>query len=59
MMWAIMRVVVVLPLVPVMATIGTRAGLPGGKSMSITARPDVARDALRWDGCACGSRARR
>ena len=44
MMWAIMREVVVLPLVPVTATIGTRDGLPGGKSMSITARPT-------WRGC--------
>ncbi len=31
-----MRAVVVLPLVPVMAAIGMRAGVPGGKSMSIT-----------------------
>ena len=30
------RVVVVLPLVPVMAAIGMRYGVPGGKSMSIT-----------------------
>jgi len=36
---AIMRAVVVLPLVPVTATIGTRVGAPGGKSMSTTARP--------------------
>ena len=31
-----MRVVVVLPLVPVMAAMGMRDGDPGGKSMSIT-----------------------
>ena len=43
MMWAIMREVVVLPLVPVTATIGTRDGLPGGKSMSIDGAPDVPR----------------
>ena len=35
-MWAIIRDVVVLPLVPVTATIGIRLGVPGGKSMSIT-----------------------
>ena len=34
-----MRAVVVLPLVPVSAAIGMRAGVPGGKSMSITAPP--------------------
>src|SRR3990172_5330441 len=35
-MWAIMRTVVVLPFVPVTATIGMRAGVPGGKSRSST-----------------------
>ena len=35
-MCATMRVVVVLPFVPVIEAIGTRAGVPGGKSMSIT-----------------------
>ena len=35
-MWAIIREVVVLPLVPVTATIGTRDGAPGGKSRSTT-----------------------
>ena len=35
-MWAIIRDVVVLPLVPVTATIGTRDGAPGGKSRSTT-----------------------
>ena len=35
-MCASMRAVVVLPLVPVIAAIGTRAGEPGGNSMSIT-----------------------
>ena len=35
-MWAIIREVVVLPLVPVTATIGIRLGVPGGKSMSTT-----------------------
>ena len=35
-MCAIIREVVVLPLVPVTATIGIRLGEPGGKSMSIT-----------------------
>ena len=50
MMWAIMREVVVFPLVPVTATIGTRDGLPGGKSMSITARRRGA-GVPRWGGC--------
>ena len=36
MMCAIIREVVVLPLVPVTATIGTRDGAPGGKSRSTT-----------------------
>ena len=31
-----MRAVVVLPLVPVIAAIGIRLGVPGGNSMSIT-----------------------
>ena len=35
-MCASMREVVVLPLVPVTAAIGTRVGVPGGNSMSIT-----------------------
>src|SRR5213596_2219157 len=35
-MWLIMRLVVVLPLVPVTATIGIRLGAPGGNSMSTT-----------------------
>ena len=35
-MWLIIRVVVVLPLVPVTATIGIRDGAPGGNSMSTT-----------------------
>src|SRR6188472_3826934 len=35
-MWAIIRTVVVLPLVPVTATIGIRAGVPGGNSRSMT-----------------------
>ena len=35
-MCASIRDVVVLPLVPVTAAIGTRLGAPGGKSMSIT-----------------------
>ncbi len=35
-MCASMRAVVVLPLVPVIAAIGTRDGAPGGNSMSIT-----------------------
>ena len=35
-MWAIIREVVVLPLVPVTATIGIRLGAPGGNSMSTT-----------------------
>ena len=35
-MCASMRAVVVLPLVPVTAAIGTRDGVPGGNSMSIT-----------------------
>ena len=37
-MWAIIRTVVVLPLVPVTARIGMRAGVPGGNSRSITGR---------------------
>ena len=35
-MCAIIREVVVLPLVPVTETIGIRLGAPGGKSMSTT-----------------------
>ena len=35
-MWAIIRLVVVLPLVPVTATIGMRAGVPGGNRRSTT-----------------------
>ena len=45
-MCASMRAVVVLPLVPVIAAIGMRAGVPGGNSMSITGPGDVARLAL-------------
>ena len=42
-MCASMRAVVVLPLVPVKAAIGTRAGVPAGNSMSITG-PATSRD---------------
>ena len=35
-MWPIIRLVVVLPFVPVTATIGIRLGVPGGNSMSTT-----------------------
>ena len=38
-MWASIRAVVVLPLVPVIAAIGIRLGVPGGNSMSITGPP--------------------
>ena len=38
-MWASIRAVVVLPLVPVIAAIGIRVGVPGGNSMSITGPP--------------------
>ena len=38
-MWASIRAVVVLPLVPVTAAIGIRLGVPGGNSMSITGPP--------------------
>jgi len=38
-MWASMRAVVVLPLVPVTAAMGMRAGVPGAKSMSTTSLP--------------------
>ena len=41
-----MRAVVVLPLVPVTAAIGTRAECPSGNSMSMTGRGDVARRAF-------------
>ena len=50
-MWLIMRLVVVLPLVPVTATIGIRLGAPGGNSMSTTGL------AMNWGspivGCVC------
>jgi hypothetical protein len=35
-MWATMRAVVVLPLVPVIEAMGMRLGVSGGNSMSIT-----------------------
>ena len=53
-----MRVVVVLPLVPVMAAIGMRRGVPGGKSMSITGPatsrgvPSVGATCMRKPGAA-------
>ncbi len=51
MMCAIIRAVVVFPLLPVTATIGMRASAPGGKSMSMTGL------ATYWDspsvGCVC------
>ena len=45
-MWAIIRTVVVLPLVPVTATIGMRAGAPGGNSRSMHRLRHVLRLAL-------------
>ena len=48
MICAISRVVVVLPLVPVTAMIGTRDGTPGGKSMSTTCSATLRGDPLRW-----------
>ena len=51
-----MRAVVVLPLVPVIAAIGIRLGLPGGNSMSITgpatsrARPSLGATCMRKPG---------
>ncbi len=41
-MWAIIRTVVVFPLVPVTATIGIRAGVPGG---TLSSAPPTTR---RW-----------
>ncbi|MCI1710146.1 MAG: hypothetical protein LKM39_07135 [Chiayiivirga sp.] len=46
-----MRAVVVLPLVPVIAAIGTRDGDPGGNSMSITG-PATSRG-VPSDGATC------
>ena len=50
-MCASIRAVVVLPLVPVMAAIGTRDGVPGGNSMSITG-PATSRD-VPSEGATC------
>ena len=60
-MCASMRAVVVLPLVPVMAAIGTREGAPGGNSMSITGAatsrgvPSVGATCMRKPGAALTS----
>ena len=60
-MWAIIRAVVVLPLLPVTARIGIRDGEPGGKSMSITglatycASPSVGWVCIRNPGAALTS----
>ena len=54
-------VVVVLPLVPVIAAIGMRDGVPGGKSMSITGPatsrglPSVGATCMRKPGAALTS----
>ena len=64
-MCATMRVVVVLPLVPVMAAMGMRYGVPGGKSMSITGPatsrglPSVGATCMRKPGAALISTIRR
>ena len=56
-----MRAVVVLPLVPVIAAIGMRAGVPGGNSMSITGPatsrgvPSVGATCMRKPGAALTS----
>ena len=50
-MWASIRAVVVLPLVPVIAAIGIRLGEPAGKSMSITG-PATSR-AFPLEGAMC------
>ena len=61
MMWAIIRAVVVLPFVPVTATIGIRASVPGGKSRSSTglatycASPSVGWVCIRKPGAALTS----
>ncbi len=58
MMCAVRRVVVVLPLVPVMAMMGMRLGVPGGKSMSTTGSatlrpmPSVGSRCMRKPGAA-------
>jgi len=60
-MWAIIRTVVVLPLVPVTATIGMRADDPAGNSESITGRatycgsPSVGWVCIRKPGAALTS----
>ena len=60
-MWASMRVVVVLPLVPVTAAMGMREGVPGGKSISITGPatslglPSVGATCMRKPGAALSS----
>ena len=60
-MWAIIRTVVVLPFVPVTATIGMRAGVPDGKRPSITGRatycgsPSVGWVCIRKPGAALTS----
>ena len=57
-MWAIIRVVVVLPFEPVTATIGIRDGVPGGNSRSTTyfatycASPSVGWVCIRNPGAA-------
>jgi hypothetical protein len=54
-MWLIIRLVVVLPLVPVTATIGIRLGAPGGNSMSTTGLAmNCGSPIVGW--CASGSR---
>ena len=60
-MWAIIRTVVVFPLVPVTAMIGMRAGAPGGNSRSMTGRatycgsPSVGWVCIRKPGAALTS----
>ncbi len=58
-MWASIRAVVVLPLVPVTAAIGIRLGVPGREEHVHHRAGDVARRALRSAPCASGSRAPR
>ena len=58
-MCAIIRDVVVLPLVPVTATIGIRLGAPGGNSMSTTGLAMNCGSPDASGGCASGTRARR
>src|SRR5207244_8151191 len=61
-LWAIMRVVVVLPFDPVTATIGMRDGVPSGNSRSITglatycASPSVGCVCIRNPGAAFTSK---